>query len=177
MTAIRCGGVGKHFGSFIALRGVTFEVKERTCVGFLGPNGAGKTTTIKILAGLARPSQGQVEVAGVNVANSPEKVRRYIGYLPQSPAFYNWMSGVEYLQFCAGLFRLPHREASQRSGELLERVGLKDAAKRRIGGYSGASNLFYGQTTDPVWQPIAFTALLIIALLVGAWLSLRSQEL
>jgi len=137
MAEIRCQGVDKHFGSLKALRGVTFEVKERTCIGFLGPNGAGKTTTIKILAGLARPNRGEVEVAGVNVANSPEKVRPYIGYLPQAPAFYNWMSGAEYLEFCAGLFKLSRKETAKRVGELLERVGLTEAAHRRIGGYSG----------------------------------------
>lgn len=137
MAVIKCRQVYKQYGSVKALDGVNFEVKKNTCLGFFGPNGAGKTTTIKILAGLARPSKGQVEVAGVNVTASPEKVRTYIGYLAQSPAFYNWMSGEEYLLFCAGIFKLRRKEAVVRTGELLERVGLKEAARRRIGGYSG----------------------------------------
>ena len=93
MTLISCQGVRKNYGRVEALRGVSFAVRENSCLGFLGPNGAGKTTTIKILAGLARPDAGQVEVAGVDVVQDPAGVRRHIGYLAQSPAFYNWMSG------------------------------------------------------------------------------------
>ncbi len=137
MTVIRCDEVRKKYGRVVALRGVSFEVRQNTCLGFLGPNGAGKTTTIKILAGLARPGGGQVEVAGVDVVKDPAGVRGHIGYLAQSPAFYNWMSGEEYLLFCAGLFKLPRREALQRTRELLAQTGLEEAARRKVGGYSG----------------------------------------
>lgn len=137
MDIIKCRGVSKHYGKVKALQGINIEVKKNTCLGFLGTNGSGKTTTIKILAGLTKPSEGEVEVAGVNVVTFPEKVRTHIGYLAQSPSFYNWMSGKEYLMFCAGLFKLPRKEAKLRADELLERTGLKEAARRRIGGYSG----------------------------------------
>ncbi|HWJ03477.1 MAG TPA: ABC transporter ATP-binding protein, partial [Verrucomicrobiae bacterium] len=137
MTVIKCSGVRKNYADHAALRGVNFEVSRNSCVGFLGPNGAGKTTTIRILTGLARPTAGQVEVAGIDVVKNPAGVRGFIGYLAQAPAFYNWMTGEEYLLFCGDIFKLPRRDARNRAQELLEITGLKGAARRKIGGYSG----------------------------------------
>jgi ABC-2 type transport system ATP-binding protein len=137
MAIIECSNLRKQYGKVNALRGVNFTIEANSCLGFLGPNGAGKTTAIRILAGLARPSGGEVRVAGIDVVNNPSDVRAKIGYLAQTPVFYNWMSGEEYLLFCAELFKLHGREARIRAGELLETTGLKQAGKRKIGGYSG----------------------------------------
>ncbi|HEX3016080.1 MAG TPA: ABC transporter ATP-binding protein [Desulfobacteria bacterium] len=137
MAAIECRHVYKKYGNVQALRDVNFEVRSRICLGFLGPNGAGKTTAIRILAGLARPTGGEISVAGVDVIRNPQRVKPLIGYLAQTPAFYNWMTAEEYLMFCAELFKLNYKEAKLRSAELLERTGLTGAARRKIGGFSG----------------------------------------
>lgn len=137
MAAIECRHVYKKYGNVQALSDVNFEVRSRICLGFLGPNGAGKTTAIRILAGLARPTGGEISVAGVDVIRNPQRVKPLIGYLAQTPAFYNWMTAEEYLMFCAELFKLNYKEAKLRSAELLERTGLTGAARRKIGGFSG----------------------------------------
>jgi len=136
LSAVRIEGVRKLYGSVAALDGLDLAVEEGSVFGFLGPNGAGKTTTIRILAGLARPTAGQAWVAGIP-AGPESAARRLLGYLPEEPHFYPWMTPQEFLaDFVAGLFRMPPREARARCAELLERVGLQDVARRRIGGFS-----------------------------------------
>lgn len=137
MAMITCRNLTKRYGSVEALRGVSFAVAEGGCVGFLGPNGAGKTTTIRILAGLAEPSSGVAAVDGMDVLAQREQVKSRIGYLAQSPAFYNYMTGQEFLLFVADLFGMEPKTARSRAGELLERLGLWEARDRAIGGYSG----------------------------------------
>lgn len=137
MAIIACEGLTKRYGAVDALRGVGFEVEAGGCIGFLGPNGAGKTTTIRILTGLARPTGGKAAVAGFDVSRSGPEVRRRIGYLAQHPAFYNYMSGQEFLTWTAGLFGLSGQAARSRVEEMLRLTGLWEARKRAIGGYSG----------------------------------------
>ena len=136
MSILRIEALRKTFGAVKALDGLDLTVEAGTVFGFLGPNGAGKTTTLRILAGLAHPTGGRAWVAGHPVG--PEsRARALVGYLPEEPHFYTWMSAQEFLaDYVAGLFRLERREARARASELLDRVGLKDAARRRIGGFS-----------------------------------------
>jgi ABC-2 type transport system ATP-binding protein len=136
MTAIRVDGLRKAFHQVTALNGLSFEVPPGTVFGFLGPNGAGKTTTLRILAGLARPDAGLAWVNGQPVGpDSP--ARKVIGYLPEEPRFYPWMTATEFLrEFVGGLFGLPPGVARERAAELLELVGLENAARRRIAGFS-----------------------------------------
>ena len=136
MTAIRVEGLRKTFKQVRALDGLSFEVASGTVFGFLGPNGAGKTTTLRILAGLARPDSGAASVEG-HPTGPESPARRLIGYLPEEPHFYTWMTATEFLRdYVAGLFGLAPGEARQRTAELLELAGLKDAARRRIAGFS-----------------------------------------
>ena len=136
MSAIRIEGLTKNYGALRALDGLSLTVEPGTVFGFLGPNGAGKTTTMRILAGLAKPSGGQAWVAG-EPAGPDGRARALVGYLPEEPHFYTWMSAEEFLaSYVGGLFRLPRREARQRADELLSRVGLEDVGRRRIGGFS-----------------------------------------
>jgi len=137
MARIRCEGLTKCYGRVEALRGLSLCVEDGGCIGFLGPNGAGKTTTIRILTGLARPGGGRAEVNGFDVVTGRAKVKASIGYLAQSPAFYNYMSGEEFLLFTASLFRLDGQAARGRATELLTRLGLREARHRAIAGYSG----------------------------------------
>ncbi|MBI4202917.1 MAG: ABC transporter ATP-binding protein [Chloroflexi bacterium] len=134
--AIRCRGLTKRFGPVTALHGLDLEVPQGSIAGFLGPNGAGKTTALRILAGLSRATSGQAWVAGQPVALNSPALQQNIGYLPDTPAFYGWMTGRQYLAFVAELFRLDKREAGRRCDELLDLVGLTADARRRIGGYS-----------------------------------------
>lgn len=136
MSILRIEALRKTFGAVKALDGLDLTVEAGTVFGFLGPNGAGKTTTLRILAGLTHPTSGRAWVAGHPVG--PEsRARTLVGYLPEEPHFYTWMSAQEFLaDYVAGLFRLERREARARASELLDRVGLKDAARRRIGGFS-----------------------------------------
>ncbi len=136
MTAIRIEGLQKTFGGGVrALDGLTLSVPEGAIFGFLGPNGAGKTTTIRLLTGLAHPSGGQAWVAGEPITES-RKVAHRIGYLPEEPAFYTWMTPLEFLDHVGRLFGLSAAERKSRATELLESAGLTQVRKRRIAGFS-----------------------------------------
>ena len=136
MEAIRCQGLTKHYGRIVGLDSLDLDVEEGVVFGFLGPNGAGKTTTLKILTGLSIPTGGRAWVAGEEVSPNSFPLQSKIGYLPEEPAFYNWMTGAEYLSFVADVFRLPREESKKRCQELLELVDLEEAGARRVSGYS-----------------------------------------
>jgi ABC-2 type transport system ATP-binding protein len=112
---------------FEILKGVTLTVREGEVVGLLGPNGAGKTTTLKHVLGLMRPSSGRVEVA---------VAKDCIGYMPENPYFYDYLSGREFLHFCARLFAIPAHERRERVDRLLGDVGLQHAAGVQLRKYS-----------------------------------------
>jgi len=135
MTAIQIEGLQKFYGSVRALDGLTLSVEEGTIFGFLGPNGAGKTTTIRLLTGLAHPTGGKAWVAGAEITQSRTVAAR-IGYLPEEPVFYTWMTPLEFLDHVGRLFGLSPAARKQRSLELLERAGLAQSRKRRIAGFS-----------------------------------------
>src|SRR5438874_5021286 len=130
-AAIRTEGLTKTYfqqGEVVAVSDLSIEVREGEIFGFLGPNGAGKTTTIKMLLGLLFPSAGSAEVLGRPAGDL--EMRRQVSYLPESPYFYDHLTGVELLDFYARLFGVPTRERHQRVHELMEMVGLKnDKAK------------------------------------------------
>jgi ABC-2 type transport system ATP-binding protein len=135
MAAILIEGLVKEYGRVRAVDGLNLAVAEGAIFGFLGPNGAGKTTTIRMLTGMARPTAGRARVAGVDLADDGQ-VRARIGYLPEEPAFYPWMSPLEYLEHVARLFGLPGVERKARAALLLEQVGLAEVSRRRIRGFS-----------------------------------------
>ncbi|MHB0878048.1 MAG: ABC transporter ATP-binding protein [Anaerolineae bacterium] len=136
MPAIRTEALRKAYGRVQALDGLDLTVEPGTVFGFLGPNGAGKTTTIRILTGLAKPSGGRAWVAGIEVGADRQQLARHIGFQPEEPAFYTWMTPREYLDFVARTFAMPAAARVARVQELLALVGLEDVAKRRIGGFS-----------------------------------------
>jgi ABC-2 type transport system ATP-binding protein len=128
----------KRFGKILALDGLDLEIPRGIVFGLLGPNGAGKTTTIRLLTGLARPTSGSATVAGLPVTfGDGLEARRHIGVLDQDPRFYGWMTGRELLELVAALVGVPRADVPARVDATLERVGLADAAGRRISGYSG----------------------------------------
>jgi ABC-2 type transport system ATP-binding protein len=133
--AIRTTGLTKVYGEKQALDSVDLVVEEGSIFGFLGPNGAGKTTTLRILTGLARPTSGSVQILGHDVASAGNSVRAQIGFLPDVPGFYEWMTAPEFLRFTGGLFGIGRRVLDERLGVLLDLAGLSDV-ETRIGGYS-----------------------------------------
>ncbi len=136
MNAIRVEGLRKVYGQVRALDGLDFSVQEGSVFGFLGPNGAGKTTTLRILTGLAHPTAGKAWIAGGEVGVAESHSTRRFGYLPEEPAFYPWMTPVEFLDTVGRIFGLRAAERSARTKELLEMSGLSEVRKRRIGGFS-----------------------------------------
>ena len=152
MYAIQTQELSKAYGPVLALDGLTLTVEPGTVFGFLGPNGAGKTTTMRLLTGLARPSGGQAWVAGQELGRDGRVAAR-IGYLPEEPAFYPWMTPAEFLDHVGRLFGLPGPGRRARSRELLELVGLSSVHKRRIGGFSRGMRQRLGLAQALVNQP------------------------
>jgi ABC-2 type transport system ATP-binding protein len=136
VSIIHIEGLKKYYGAVHALDGLNLNVAPGSVFGFLGPNGAGKTTTLRILTGLARPTSGKVLVAGLDVLKDGCKLSRRIGHLPEEPAFYNWMTPREFLDYLGRLYGMPSREGAVRTRELLALVRMEDVAKRRIAGFS-----------------------------------------
>src|ERR1700687_1779401 len=116
-------GLTKKYGKFVALDGLTMSVGRGQILGFIGPNGAGKTTTIKILVGLARPTSGSARVAGADCATEPRRIKRLIGYMPDTFGVYDNMRVSEYLDFFGAAFGISRRERTLRIGEALETAG------------------------------------------------------
>lgn len=113
----------KKYGQFLALDRVSFAVERGQILGFIGPNGAGKTTTIKILVGLARPTSGTATVAGIDCATQPRKIKRLIGYMPDTFGAYDNMRVAEYLDFFGAAFGIPRRDRARRIDEVLDLAG------------------------------------------------------
>jgi ABC-2 type transport system ATP-binding protein len=138
VSAIEVSGLEREFsGGIKAVDGVNLEVKEGEIYGFLGPNGAGKTTTVRMLTTLLRPTGGSARVAGYDVVAEAADVRRSIGVALQEAALDPLMTGRELIQLQATLHGIIGAEAVRRGDELIDRVGLAQAADRRVGTYSG----------------------------------------
>lgn len=152
MSAIRIDALSKTFGSVRALDELSLSVDAGTIFGFLGPNGAGKTTTLRILTGLAHSDSGSAWVDGLEVGKSQE-IRGRIGYLPEDPAFYSWMTGSEVLEMVASIHMITGSERRQRAAEMLKQVGLTEAGKRRVGGYSRGMRQRLGLAQALIHQP------------------------
>ncbi|MEU5266059.1 ATP-binding cassette domain-containing protein [Amycolatopsis sp. NPDC021455] len=135
--AIRATGVVKRYGEVVALDGLDVSVPPGKVLGVLGPNGAGKTTLVRVLSTLVTPDAGEVRVAGHDVVTDAEAVRRSIGLCGQAAAVDPMLTGRENLVMFARLFHLRAREARERAGELLARLGLEAAADRPARTYSG----------------------------------------
>ncbi|MFF0450383.1 ATP-binding cassette domain-containing protein [Streptomyces sp. NPDC004609] len=135
--AVEVRGLVKHYGETRALDGVDLDVREGTVLGVLGPNGAGKTTLVRCLSTLVVPDSGTAVVAGYDVVRRPRALRRVIGLTGQYASVDEKLSGRENLYMIGRLLDLPRKDARRRTGELLERFSLTDAAKRPVMQYSG----------------------------------------
>ena len=132
--AVKIERVSRRFGDVVAVDDLTLSLGRGEIMGFLGANGAGKTTTIKMLLGLARPDSGKVEVMDGDPVDA--KVRAKIGYMPEIAYYYPYLNARELLAFYGGLCGMDRKTIRARAEELLETVGLADAAKRPLKTYS-----------------------------------------
>lgn len=135
MNVLELKHVSKAFGNHKILDDLSFEVSEHSIYGFIGRNGAGKTTTMKMILGLLASDAGEIQVCGEKVRFGQNQTNRYIGYLPDVPEFYDYMTPMEYLTLCGKVTGMSAGEITQRAEELLQMVGLGEA-KKRIRGFS-----------------------------------------
>lgn len=135
MDMLTLSHVSKSFGKNKVVENLSFSVPEHTIFGFIGKNGAGKTTTMKMILGLLQPDKGEIFVNGERVSYGQNRTNQYIGYLPDVPEFYGFMTPMEYLALCGKVTGMTKDEIHSRSVELLELVGLEKANKR-IQGFS-----------------------------------------
>jgi ABC-2 type transport system ATP-binding protein len=147
---VEVDGLLKVFnGQVRALDGLSLAVERGSVYGLLGPNGAGKTTLIRVLTTLLPPDAGSARVAGIDVRRHPERVRTRIGLAGQSAAVDEHLTGRENLEMVGRLYGLPRRQARRRSGEILERIGLTEAADRQVRTYSGGMRRRPGSGQPP----------------------------
>jgi ABC-2 type transport system ATP-binding protein len=126
----------KSFDDFNAVNSISFDVEKREVFGFLGPNGAGKTTTINMLTGLARPTSGEITIAGYDGIKHIKKVQQLIGIVPDESNLYDEMSGFDNLTFCASLYGMKKEVREERAKELLKQFSLEDTGDRPFKAYS-----------------------------------------
>jgi ABC-2 type transport system ATP-binding protein len=135
-VVIRAAGLTKRYGSTQAVDHVDFEVGAGEIVGILGPNGSGKTTTILMLLGLTEPTGGHAEVAGFDPLREPLEVKRRVGYLPDQVGFYDGLSARDNLTYTGRLAGLSRDEIDVRFAAAIERVGLAEVGRARVGTFS-----------------------------------------
>ena len=135
MNVLSIRNLSKSFGQQQIIKDLNMSVPEGSVFGFIGQNGAGKTTTMKMVLGLLQPDQGEILVCNEPVRFGQTKTNQYIGYLPDVPEFYNYMTAMQYLTLCGEIAGLSRESISQKGKKLLSLVGL-DGVEKRVGGYS-----------------------------------------
>jgi ABC-2 type transport system ATP-binding protein len=124
--------LSKHFGDFVAVNKISFEVMRGEIFGFLGANGAGKTTAMKMLTGLLQPTSGTAKVAGFDIMTQSDEVKRNIGYMSQRFSLYEDLTVRENVRFYGGIYGLSYAERKRKSAELIERLGLLEVKRDRV---------------------------------------------
>jgi len=121
----------KFYRGLRAVDRINLKIEKGVCFGFLGPNGAGKTTTIKMMAGVLKPTEGQIIINGHDLAKDPSAAKQCVGFIPDRPFMYEKLTGLEFLHFVAGLYGLDSTSMlNRRIGDLLGLFELKTAGRR-----------------------------------------------
>lgn len=128
--------LSKRYGAFEAVSGLNLQVARGELFGCLGPNGAGKTTTIRMMMGILVPTSGQVQIAGLDCHRQRADVQRHVGYLPDTPVFYDYLRGQEILRFVAEMHGYSRREAAARADRMLDEFALREDAQEYAVNYS-----------------------------------------
>lgn len=135
--AVLIQNLKKRYGTFEAVKDISFVVQPGEIFGLLGPNGAGKTTTLRALCTLTTPDEGKIEVSGISAIDNPKAARQRLGYVAQEVALDKVLTGRELLQLQAALYHLPGAAAKQRIETVLDLLGLQEYASKKTGTYSG----------------------------------------
>ena len=136
MSAVEVNHVSKSFGDRRAVATVSFSVQGGEVLGLLGPNGSGKSTLMKTIVGIIKPDTGSIQVLGTDVASDPVAIKGMIGYVPESPRLYEFLSGAEYLDFVADIHGLAKGDRQERIIEFLKALDLEGRENELIHGYS-----------------------------------------
>ena len=123
---IQIHSLRKQFGALTAVDGIDLDIAQGEFFAFLGPNGAGKTTTIKMLAGLLRPTSGEVKIGGYDIQREPEKAKGLLAYVPDFPFLYDKLTSREFMQFVGELFQMDRKVVEQRTEQLFDTFNLED---------------------------------------------------
>jgi ABC-2 type transport system ATP-binding protein len=129
---IKADALTKHYGSLVAVDGISFQVQPGEILGFLGPNGAGKSTTMRMFAGFVPPTSGSAEICGFSIDKQPTEAKRLIGYLPEGAPSYGEMTPRNFLAFIAQIRGLTRRETTERCGNVIERLNLAPVLDQSI---------------------------------------------
>ena len=135
-SAVELRGVVKRYGEILAVDNVDLSIKSAEVFGLLGPNGSGKSTTLKMLLGLVQPDSGSVNVLGIDVQKDPVAVKRLVGYVPESPRLYEFLTGIEYLDFIGDVYGMQTEEKKARINEYLKALELEGREGDMISSYS-----------------------------------------
>ena len=134
--AVNLDDVSKSFGTIHAVKNLDLQIDVGTIFGFLGPNGSGKSTTMKMILGLLKADSGNLKVYGIDVSSNPWAVKKIVGYVPESPRLYDFLTGLEYLDFIADVYGLDATTKKTRIEEYLDAFDLEDRENEMISGYS-----------------------------------------
>ncbi len=129
---IQTDRLSKHFGDFVAVNQVTFEVSAGEIFGFLGANGAGKTTAMKMLCGLSVPTSGKATIAGFDIYKQTEQIKKHIGYMSQKFSLYEDLTVMENIRLFGGIYGLSDRQLKEKSNSLIASLGLQNEAKKLV---------------------------------------------
>ena len=134
--AVELKDVVKRYGEIQAIDHVDLAINQSEIFGLLGPNGSGKSTTLKMLLGLVQPDSGTVTVLGMNVQQDPVALKRQLGYVPESPRLYEFLTGIEYLDFIGDVYGMPPDEKKNKINEYLKALQLEGREGDMINSYS-----------------------------------------
>ena len=134
--AVELQGVTKRYNEIVAVNNMNLTINTGEIFGLLGPNGSGKSTTLKMLLGLVQPTAGSINVLGIDVQKDPVAVKQHVGYVPESPNVYEFLTGIEYLDFIADIYGVPPAEKKQRITEYLKALQLEGREGDMINSYS-----------------------------------------
>ena len=134
--AVELQGVTKRYNEIVAVNNMTLSINKGEIFALLGPNGSGKSTTLKMLLGLVQPTAGIINVLGIDVKKEPVAVKQQVGYVPESPSVYEFLTGIEYLDFIADIYGVPPAEKKQRITEYLKALQLEGREGDMINSYS-----------------------------------------